>query len=90
MQKLSRSFIKLSTKLKIYKTSRILTSRPHIAGNDIDEVDLVKYVADIWRNSGLTVEIYPYEVLLSYPNEADSNYVSMVNENGELLDLHHA
>ncbi|XP_039258717.2 putative N-acetylated-alpha-linked acidic dipeptidase [Styela clava] len=61
---------------------RFLTKRPHIAGREVEENDLVKYVSDSFKKSGLEVEIHPYKVLLSYPNKTDSNYVAIMTKTG--------
>ncbi|XP_077966144.1 putative N-acetylated-alpha-linked acidic dipeptidase [Styela clava] len=66
-----------------------LTAKPHIAGRDVDEVELVEFVANSWRDSGLTVEIHPYNVLLSYPNQEDSNSLAIKLKNGTLVSKSH-
>lgn len=48
---------------------RFLSEEPHIAGRPVDEVVLVDYISDLWEEYGLEVEIHPYDVLLSYPNQ---------------------
>ena len=49
----------------------------------MDEVNLVNFVADSYRAVDLSVEIHPYNVLLSYPNDGDSNFVAIKLNNGK-------
>ena len=43
---------------------------------------------DKWLNSGFdSVRVYSYDVLLSYPDQDDSNYVAMINETGEESEI---
>ncbi|XP_039248449.1 putative N-acetylated-alpha-linked acidic dipeptidase [Styela clava] len=67
---------------KIEEYLRYLTEEPHIAGRDVDEKKLVEYIKRNWEDSGLHVEVHPYDVLLSYPNQTDSNLISIIFQNG--------
>ena len=61
--------------------SRDLTIRPHIAGHDQNK-KLAEDLAKHWKDVGLDhVTLTPYEVMLSYPNMSDLNYVQLLNEN---------
>ena len=61
--------------------SRDLTNRPHIAGHDQNK-KLAEDLAKHWKDVGLDhVTLTPYEVMLSYPNMSDLNYVQLLNEN---------
>ena len=61
--------------------SRDLTKRPHIAGHDQNK-KLADDLAKHWKDVGLDhVTLTPYEVMLSYPNMSDLNYVQLLNEN---------
>nr|XP_039266344.1 putative N-acetylated-alpha-linked acidic dipeptidase [Styela clava] len=66
------------------KYLRYVTEYPHIAGRDVAEEYLVNYIADQWKESGLDVEIHPYEVLLSYPDDNDPNYLAIKLADGSL------
>nr|XP_039258723.1 putative N-acetylated-alpha-linked acidic dipeptidase [Styela clava] len=73
----------------IEQNLKTLTENPHIAGRDIDEVDLVNFITKRWKDSGLTVEVHPYNVLLSYPNQNSSNSLAIKLENGTLVSKSH-
>ena len=65
-----------------------MSSKPHIAGREQDEVVLVDWIRDRWESSGLdSVRVYSYDVLLSYSNQTDSNYVAIVNDTGYESDV---
>jgi len=52
-----------------------MTSFPHLAGTH-GERELAEYIADTWRQQGLTsVRLVPYRVLLSYPDSANPSRV---------------
>ncbi|XP_077970867.1 putative N-acetylated-alpha-linked acidic dipeptidase isoform X2 [Styela clava] len=68
---------------------RVLTENPHIAGRSVDEEDLVNYITNEWEKVGVKVEIHPYDVLLSYPDEADSNILSIKMADGTLVNQSH-
>ena len=63
-----------------------LTKKPHVAGSTQDEVVLVDYVKSNLEKSCDKVETIPYYVLLSYPNETDPNYLSLISQNGSVLE----
>ena len=64
-------------------TSRKLTLKPHIAGQAQDEDVLVGMIRDSWMQNGFdSVKVYSYDVLLSYPEQNNSNYVAVLSENG--------
>lgn len=71
---------------KIEEYLEYLSEEPHIAGREVDEVKLVKYIKDKWTNFGFHVEVHPYEVLLSYPNQEDSNLISILLNNGSEIE----
>nr|XP_009859433.1 putative N-acetylated-alpha-linked acidic dipeptidase [Ciona intestinalis] len=67
---------------------KFLTKKPHIAGRSNDEVELVTYIENEWKANGLdNVVSYPYNVLLSYPKQGDSNYVAIVAADGTESDI---
>lgn len=55
---------------------------PHIAGRDVDEKKLVDYIGGKWTEFGFDVEVHPYTALLSYPDQEDSNLISIALSNG--------
>ncbi|XP_053279533.1 N-acetylated-alpha-linked acidic dipeptidase 2 [Pleuronectes platessa] len=61
---------------------RKFTRLPHLAGTEQN----LKYAEQIkaeWQEFGLdSVEIVPYDVLLSYPNQSQPNYISIVDQHG--------
>jgi len=78
----------VATYLSTEKSYRYLTKKPHIAGEDEDEVSLVNYIKTQWTEFGIeNVVVRSYKVLLSYPKQNDSNYVSVVLKNGTEVDI---
>uniref|UniRef100_A0A665U9B0 Glutamate carboxypeptidase 2 n=1 Tax=Echeneis naucrates TaxID=173247 RepID=A0A665U9B0_ECHNA len=61
---------------------RKFTRLPHLAGTEQN----LKYAEEIkkdWQDFGLdSVEMAPYDVLLSYPNTSQPNYISIVDQFG--------
>lgn len=71
-----------------YSLHRKFTRLPHLAGTEQN----LKYAEQIqkeWQEFGLdSVELVPYDVLLSYPNKSQPNYISVVDELGsEVLSM---
>ncbi|XP_051522205.1 putative N-acetylated-alpha-linked acidic dipeptidase [Myxocyprinus asiaticus] len=61
---------------------RKFTRLPHLAGSQ-QNLDLAKQIRDEWVTFGLdSVELVPYDVLLSYPNKTSPNYISIVDHQG--------
>uniref|UniRef100_A0A3B3YW23 Glutamate carboxypeptidase 2 n=1 Tax=Poecilia mexicana TaxID=48701 RepID=A0A3B3YW23_9TELE len=62
---------------------RKFTRLPHLAGTEQN----LKYAEEImkeWRDFGLdSVEMVPYDILLSYPNKSQPNYISIVDHSGK-------
>ena len=55
---------------------------PHIAGSERNH-ELSINLTDFWKRHGLDqVALTPYDVLLSYPNMSNLNYVALLDENG--------
>uniref|UniRef100_A0A3Q4HAM1 glutamate carboxypeptidase II n=1 Tax=Neolamprologus brichardi TaxID=32507 RepID=A0A3Q4HAM1_NEOBR len=67
---------------KIREHLRKFTQLPHLAGTEQN----LKYAEQImkeWQMFGIdSVEMVPYDVLLSYPNESQPNYISIVDHLG--------
>ncbi|XP_030633559.1 N-acetylated-alpha-linked acidic dipeptidase 2 [Chanos chanos] len=61
---------------------RRFTRLPHLAGTQQNLI-LAEQIAKEWLEFGLdSVEIVPYDVLLSYPNSSNPNYISIVDQQG--------
>ncbi|XP_077154668.1 putative N-acetylated-alpha-linked acidic dipeptidase [Ranitomeya variabilis] len=65
----------------LYNFSRV----PHLAGTE-ENFLLAKQIQTQWKDYGLDkVELVPYDILLSYPNESNPNYISIIDEQGREL-----
>ncbi|XP_007538607.2 N-acetylated-alpha-linked acidic dipeptidase 2 [Erinaceus europaeus] len=65
-----RSFLQSFTKL------------PHLAGTE-QNLLLAKKIQTQWKKFGLdSAKLVHYDVLLSYPNETNANYISIMDEHG--------
>ncbi|XP_036049104.1 N-acetylated-alpha-linked acidic dipeptidase 2 [Onychomys torridus] len=61
---------------------RSFTTFPHLAGTQ-QNLLLAKKIQTQWKKFGLdSASLVHYDVLLSYPNETNANYVSIVDEHG--------
>ncbi|XP_031716346.1 N-acetylated-alpha-linked acidic dipeptidase 2 isoform X1 [Anarrhichthys ocellatus] len=61
---------------------RKFTRLPHLAGTE-QNLRYAEQIRKEWLEFGLdTVEMVPYDVLLSYPNKSQPNYISIVDEFG--------
>ncbi|KAL4647094.1 putative N-acetylated-alpha-linked acidic dipeptidase [Arapaima gigas] len=61
---------------------RNLTRLPHLAGTE-QNLRLAEQIRDKWLQYGLdSAEMVHYDVLLSYPNETNPNYISIVDDRG--------
>jgi len=59
-----------------------LTKKPHLAGTP-GEKAVVDYIENFWTEIGLNpVKVYPYNVLLSYPNRTNPNRIVLYDGNG--------
>ncbi|KAB0338548.1 hypothetical protein FD754_024496, partial [Muntiacus muntjak] len=55
---------------------------PHLAGTE-QNLLLAKTIQSQWKKFGLdSAELVHYDVLLSYPNETDASYISVMDEHG--------
>ncbi|CAF0849506.1 unnamed protein product [Adineta ricciae] len=77
-------FLKYVSAEEIEATLRNSTRQTHLAGTD-DDRNEAESIADRWRRHGLDVTIYPYDVLLSYPDSAQPNLVSVFDSDNNLL-----
>ncbi|XP_003415628.2 N-acetylated-alpha-linked acidic dipeptidase 2 [Loxodonta africana] len=61
---------------------RSFTKLPHLAGTE-QNLLLAKKIQTQWEKFGLdSAKLIPYDVLLSYPNKTNANYISIVDEHG--------
>ncbi|XP_008835966.1 N-acetylated-alpha-linked acidic dipeptidase 2 [Nannospalax galili] len=61
---------------------RSFTKLPHLAGTE-QNLLLAKKIQTQWKKFGLdSSNLVYYDVLLSYPNETNANYVSVVDQHG--------
>uniref|UniRef100_A0A4W2BPA3 N-acetylated alpha-linked acidic dipeptidase 2 n=1 Tax=Bos indicus x Bos taurus TaxID=30522 RepID=A0A4W2BPA3_BOBOX len=61
---------------------RSFTKLPHLAGTE-QNLLLAKKIQNQWKKFGLdSAELVHYDVLLSYPNETNANYISVTDEHG--------
>ncbi|EPQ07184.1 N-acetylated-alpha-linked acidic dipeptidase 2 [Myotis brandtii] len=61
---------------------RSFTKLPHLAGTE-QNLLLAKKIQTQWKKFGLdSAKLVHYDVLLSYPNETNANYISIVDEHG--------
>ncbi|XP_072467514.1 N-acetylated-alpha-linked acidic dipeptidase 2-like isoform X10 [Notamacropus eugenii] len=61
---------------------RSFTKLPHLAGTK-QNLLLAKQIQSQWKKFGLdSAELVYYDVLLSYPNDTNPNYISVVDEHG--------
>ncbi|XP_067424606.1 N-acetylated-alpha-linked acidic dipeptidase 2-like [Emydura macquarii macquarii] len=61
---------------------RSFTKFPHLAGTE-QNLHLAKQIQAQWKEFGLdSAELAHYDVLLSYPNETQPNYISIIDDQG--------
>ncbi|XP_016062294.1 PREDICTED: N-acetylated-alpha-linked acidic dipeptidase 2 [Miniopterus natalensis] len=61
---------------------RSFTKLPHLAGTE-QNLLLAKEIQTQWKKFGLdSAKLVHYDVLLSYPNETNANYISIIDEQG--------
>ncbi|KAF4793248.1 N-acetylated-alpha-linked acidic dipeptidase 2 [Turdus rufiventris] len=66
----------------IRKFLRSFTKLPHLAGTE-QNLLLAKKIQGQWKEFGLdSAELVNYDVLLSYPNEKQPNYISVIDDQG--------
>uniref|UniRef100_A0A8C0BNN7 PA domain-containing protein n=1 Tax=Buteo japonicus TaxID=224669 RepID=A0A8C0BNN7_9AVES len=70
----------LTSNFLFYSSS--FTKLPHLAGTE-QNLLLAKQIQGQWKEFGLdSVELVHYDVLLSYPNETQPNYISVIDDQG--------
>uniref|UniRef100_A0A8C2X1F9 glutamate carboxypeptidase II n=1 Tax=Cyclopterus lumpus TaxID=8103 RepID=A0A8C2X1F9_CYCLU len=66
----------------LHPLHRKFTRLPHLAGTE-QNLRYAEQIGKEWLEFGLdTVEMVPYDVLLSYPNKSQPNYISIVDQFG--------
>ncbi|XP_053400841.1 N-acetylated-alpha-linked acidic dipeptidase 2-like isoform X2 [Mercenaria mercenaria] len=69
----------------IRQNLRMLTDKPHLAGTEGNH-ELARKLKEHWENVGLDqTTLTPYNVMLSYPNMSDLNYVEIIDENNDTI-----
>ena len=67
---------------------RKFTRLPHLAGTKQNLV-YAEQIREEWLSFGLdSIELVPYDVLLSYPNNSQPNYISIVDQLGNEVYVH--
>uniref|UniRef100_A0A3Q3WGA2 Aminopeptidase NAALADL1 n=1 Tax=Mola mola TaxID=94237 RepID=A0A3Q3WGA2_MOLML len=67
---------------KIREHLRKFTRLPHLAGTE-QNLRYAEQIRQEWLQFGLdSVELVPYDVLLSYPNKSQPNYITIVDQLG--------
>ncbi|XP_028581864.2 putative N-acetylated-alpha-linked acidic dipeptidase isoform X1 [Podarcis muralis] len=81
-EKMKKAFM---TEMKAANIKQFLynfTRLPHLAGTP-ENLRLAKQIQAQWKEFGLdSVQLAHYDVLLSYPNETNPNYISIVDDQG--------
>ncbi len=78
----------MSLVIHVCLLNRKFTRLPHLAGSQ-QNLDLAKQIRAEWMEFGLdSVELVPYDVLLSYPNKTNPNYISIVDHRGNEVHTH--
>ncbi|KAM9565188.1 N-acetylated-alpha-linked acidic dipeptidase 2-like isoform 1-T1 [Guaruba guarouba] len=76
---------KLVAEMKVENIKQFLrsfTKLPHLAGTE-QNLLLAKQIQGQWKEFGLdSAELVHYDVLLSYPNEKQPNYISVIDDQG--------
>lgn len=68
-----------------YCCCRKYTDRPHVAGSEI-QLEYGERIAEEWRKHEFDkVETFPYNVLLSYMEEGETNVVKVFDDGGGML-----
>ncbi|KAG7251459.1 hypothetical protein CRUP_037538, partial [Coryphaenoides rupestris] len=77
-----RTFLDEMKPEKIREHLRKFSRLPHLAGTKQNLV-YAEQIKEEWLSFGLdSVEMVPYDVLLSYPNKSQPNYISIVDQLG--------
>uniref|UniRef100_H3AWV8 N-acetylated alpha-linked acidic dipeptidase 2 n=1 Tax=Latimeria chalumnae TaxID=7897 RepID=H3AWV8_LATCH len=81
-QSVRKKFLREMKAENIREFLREFTKLPHLAGTK-QNLFLAKQILTQWKDFGLdSVDLVHYDVLLSYPNETNPNYISIIDEHG--------
>ncbi|KAE8295427.1 Glutamate carboxypeptidase 2 [Larimichthys crocea] len=81
-KKYLREFLDEMQANQIREHLRKFTRLPHLAGTE-QNLRYAEQIKTEWLEFGLdSVEMVPYDVLLSYPNKTQPNYISIVDQLG--------
>ncbi|XP_006628182.2 N-acetylated-alpha-linked acidic dipeptidase 2 [Lepisosteus oculatus] len=81
-QRFLKEFLSEMKAENIKQFLRKFTQLPHLAGT-VQNLRLAEEIQDDWLQFGLdSVEIVPFDVLLSYPNETRPNYIAIIDNLG--------
>lgn len=61
-----------------------MSEKPHIAGRERDS-ELVQQLKQVFTDSGMYVQITPYDALLSYPSDETPNSVRLLDGNNTVV-----
>ncbi|CAF2629093.1 unnamed protein product [Rotaria sp. Silwood2] len=81
---LKQRFLNRVNAQEIEKNLHNFTRNTHLAGTD-DDRNEAESIAKQWREYGLDVTTYPYDVLLSYPHLTQPNIVSILDQNNNFI-----
>ncbi|XP_039198882.1 glutamate carboxypeptidase 2-like isoform X2 [Crotalus tigris] len=82
-EKMKEAFMKEMKAGSIKQILYNFTRQPHLAGTQ-ENLHLAEQIQANWKAFGLdSVQLAPYDVLLSYPNETRPNYISLIDEQGQ-------
>lgn len=63
----------------------MLTEKPHLGGTE-ENHELGRKLKEFWEKNGFDhVTMTPYQVLLSYPNMSNLNFVELLDEKGNTV-----
>ncbi|BFZ07500.1 hypothetical protein BsWGS_10539 [Bradybaena similaris] len=81
---ISKKIIDAIDPARIEANLRYLSEKPHIAGRERDS-ELVQQLKKVFTDSGMYVQITPYDVLLSYPSDETPNSVRLLDGNNTVV-----
>ncbi|UJR30769.1 hypothetical protein I4U23_018289 [Adineta vaga] len=81
---LKEKFLELISAQEIEASLRTSARETHLAGTE-DDRNEAESIANRWRKHGLDVTIHPYDVLLSYPDAVQPNFVSIMDSNNDII-----
>ena len=70
----------------IQENLKLLASEPHLAGSERDEIHLVNLIKKRWASYLDGVDVFPYNVQLSFPNSTNKNFAGILQVNGSITN----